>query len=106
MTFVKPSAYWMVVTLKSGTQLKTLVTEYVVRWDTITGQLCELEWATHPASPIRLRKIDLSEVAAVHSDFTHLQHAGPGVLSGQVVKHGGLAENCSMPGCRSDLSVD
>ena len=60
---------WMVVTLKSGHQFHTRVTEYTVKHHPISEQFTGMSWTTHEDSPTRLTRLDLEQVAMVHTEF-------------------------------------
>jgi hypothetical protein len=59
--------FTMVVTLKSGTQIRTQVTAYTVGRNGL-GALARLKWAGADGADAALQYIDLEEVAAVHSE--------------------------------------
>ena len=59
---------WMVLTFKRGAQIRTLVHEYTVRENGL-NHLVGITWSTHEDSPTRLMKFDISEVAAVHTEY-------------------------------------
>lgn len=61
--------FWMVITLKSGTQAQMMVTEYTIKRAPITGQLTSMNWTRHPDSPTNLTELDLAEVAMVHTEW-------------------------------------
>jgi hypothetical protein len=60
---------WMVVTLKSGAQLRALVEQYVVKRCPITGLFTRIEWTHHESSPTKLAALSIDEVAAVHTEY-------------------------------------
>lgn len=62
----------MVITLKSGVQLKTKVTEYTIGRNGL-GSLVTLKWTTADDSDTRIRYFDLDEVAAVHTEWLRAQ---------------------------------
>ena len=66
---------WMVVTLKSGTQLRMKVTEYTVSRHVVTQHLDKLSWVKHSTSPTKLTELDLGEVAAIHTEYMETPNA-------------------------------
>jgi hypothetical protein len=58
----------MVITLKSGTQISTQVEEYTLGRNPLGG-LTKLEWTATESADSRLKYLDLSEVAAVHTEW-------------------------------------
>lgn len=59
----------MVVTLKSGVQIRTQVTEYSVGRGGLSDQMTSLKWSFDEDGDSRLRYVDLAEVVAVHSEW-------------------------------------
>lgn len=60
--------FTMVVTLKSGTQIRAQVTEYTVGRAPLGGALARLRWTGGEDADAALQYLDLDEVAAVHSE--------------------------------------
>lgn len=59
----------MVVTLKSGVQIKADVEEYTTKKSPIFGELRGLEWKTTDQPTVVISWIDAGEVAAIHAEF-------------------------------------
>ena len=60
--------FTMVVTLKSGAQIRSQVTEYTVGRNALGGGLARLRWTGGEDADAALQFLDLDEVAAVHSE--------------------------------------
>jgi hypothetical protein len=59
--------FTMVVTLKSGTQIRFEVTEYTVGRNGL-NELARLKWTGAEGADTNLQYLSLDEVAAVHSE--------------------------------------
>jgi hypothetical protein len=59
---------FMVVTLKSGVQIRTEVSEYTVR-RTRADQLVGLKWQATESTEASIEHLDMAEVAAVHTEW-------------------------------------
>lgn len=60
--------FTMVVTLKSGAQIRAQVTAYTVGRAALGGDLARLKWTGAEDADASLQYLDLGEVAAVHSE--------------------------------------
>lgn len=59
----------MVVTLKSGVQLRFEVEEYTVKRNPLTKQFEGLDWTWTQPVQSNLRYVNADEIAAVHSEW-------------------------------------
>ena len=59
----------MVITLKNGVQIKADVEDYTIGRSPMFGDLSELKWTSTERPAARVQWLDLSEVAAIHSEF-------------------------------------
>lgn len=59
--------FTMVVTMKSGAQIRVPVTEYTLGRNGL-GNLARLKWTRAEGSGVNLEYLSLEEVAAVHSE--------------------------------------
>ena len=59
----------MVVTLKSGTQIKADVEDYTTQRSPIFGELRGLKWRTTEQPSVVLSWLNPAEVAAIHAEF-------------------------------------
>jgi hypothetical protein len=59
---------FMVVTLKSGQQIRMKVSEYTVAHNGL-GELARLNWTCAEDTAAMIRHLDLGEVAAVHTEW-------------------------------------
>jgi hypothetical protein len=59
----------MVVTLKSGVQIKADVEDSTVGRSPVFGELRELKWTSTERPTVRIQWLDMGEVAAVHAEF-------------------------------------
>lgn len=60
---------FMVVTLKSGVQLRFEVDEYTVKRNPLTKQFEGLDWTWTQPVQSNLRYVNADEIAAVHSEW-------------------------------------
>lgn len=58
----------MVVTLKSGVQIRMDVSEYTVQLNGLNA-IAGLKWAGTDSSDTSLRYVDLDEIAAIHTEW-------------------------------------
>ena len=65
---------FMVVTLKSGVQLRFEVDEYTVKRNPLTNQFEGLDWTWTQPVQSNLRYVNPEEIAAVHSEWGQLQN--------------------------------
>lgn len=56
----------MVLTLKSGTQIRIEVTEFTTRKDLAGTEFSQLSWVTPETAKTKLHSLILSEIACVH----------------------------------------
>jgi hypothetical protein len=59
----------MVVTLKSGVQIKADVEDSTVGRSAVFGELREPKWTSTERPAVRIQWLDMGEVAAVHAEF-------------------------------------
>jgi len=59
----------MVVTLKSGVQIKADVAEYTTQKSPIFGELRGLKWTTTEQPRVVISWVNSSEIAAIHAEF-------------------------------------
>ena len=59
----------MVVTLKSGVQIKADIEDSAIGKSPVFGELRELKWTTTGRPDVQIQWLDLNEVAAVHTEF-------------------------------------
>lgn len=59
----------MVVTLKSGVQIKADVEEATIGRSAVFGELRDLKWTSTERPAVRISWLDMNEVAAVHAEF-------------------------------------
>jgi hypothetical protein len=65
----EPFVFVMVITLKSGTQIRQRVTGYRIERCPLTRELSQVEWALHRFSQVKITELNLGEVAAIHSEY-------------------------------------
>lgn len=58
----------MVITLKSGVQIKADVEEFTTGRSPVFGELRELKWTSTERPDVRISWLAISEVAAVHAE--------------------------------------
>jgi hypothetical protein len=58
----------MVVTLKSGTQIRMRVSEYTIQRSPLR-ELVGIKWTATEDNTVSLKYLDVDEVAAIHSEF-------------------------------------
>lgn len=59
----------MVVTLKSGIQIRQTVEEYTVEKSALLGELRGLKWTFGDTHDVNIKWMDVGEVAAIHSEL-------------------------------------
>lgn len=59
----------MVVTLKSGVQIKSDVEEYTTQKSPIFGELRGLKWTTTEQPTVVISWVNPDEIAAIHAEF-------------------------------------
>jgi hypothetical protein len=59
----------MVITLKSGVQIKADVEDCTVGRSQVFGELRDLKWTSTERPGVRIGWLDMGEVAAVHAEF-------------------------------------
>ena len=59
----------MVVTLKSGVQIKADVEDFTTGASPVFGELRNLKWTTTERPEVRINWLDMGEVAAVHAEI-------------------------------------
>jgi hypothetical protein len=67
----------MVVTLKSGVQIKAEVEEFSTGTSSLFGELRTLAWTESERAAVRLNWLDRGEVAAVHAEFDEEEGCTP-----------------------------
>ncbi|HLU96224.1 MAG TPA: hypothetical protein VKZ89_05230, partial [Thermobifida alba] len=75
MSADRPDATWMVVTLKSGVQIRVRVTGCASERNRISKQITRLTWDYADEDPPEIVHLDLTEVAAVHTERPGEQEA-------------------------------
>ena len=61
-------AFTMVVTLKSGTQIRVQVTDYSIGRNRL-GDFARLKWTSAGAPAATLTYVDVDEIVAIHSEW-------------------------------------
>jgi len=61
----------MVITLKSGVQIKADVEDFTTGASPIFGELRNLKWTTTEQPEVTISWLDISEVASVHAERTY-----------------------------------
>ena len=64
---VKPGPVMMVVTLKSGTQIRVKVGDYTIQRNGLQ-ELVGLKWTATEDNTVNLQFLDIKEIAAIHSE--------------------------------------
>ena len=59
----------IVITLKSGVQIKADVEDCTIGKSPVFGELRELKWTTTEQPAVKLGWLDINEVAAVHAEL-------------------------------------
>ena len=59
----------MVVTLKSGVQIKADVEDFTTGTSAVLGELRNLKWTSAERPAVRIQWLDMGEVAAVHAEY-------------------------------------
>jgi hypothetical protein len=67
----KASTMKMVITLKSGVQIKADVEDFTTGTSPVFGELRNLKWTTTEQPGVVVSWLDISEVAAVHGEFSY-----------------------------------
>lgn len=62
----------MVLTLRSGTQLRSYVVDYKVTSDALTGEITGLTWEAHPDAASQLKAVQMEDIAAVATEELHV----------------------------------
>lgn len=61
----------MVVTLKSGIQIRAAVEDFTTGASPVLGELRNLKWTATQRAHVQIHWLDISEVAAVHAEFSY-----------------------------------
>jgi hypothetical protein len=61
----------MVITLKSGVQIKADVEGLTTGVSPVFGELRNLKWTTTEQPEVRISWLDIGEVAAVHAEYSY-----------------------------------
>lgn len=67
----KASTMRMVITLKSGVQIKADVEDCTIGRSPVFGELRELKWTTTDRPAVTIGWLDMNEVAAVHAERSY-----------------------------------
>jgi hypothetical protein len=67
----KASSMKMVITLKSGVQIKADVEDFTTGTSPLFSDLRTLKWTTTERPGAVVQWLDISEVAAVHGEFSY-----------------------------------
>lgn len=59
----------MVITLKSGVQIKADVEDCTIGRSPVFGELRELKWTLPEEPDVKIGWLDINEVAAVHAEY-------------------------------------
>ncbi len=66
----------MVITLKSGVQIKADVEDFTTGTSAVLGELRELKWTAAGRPEVQVNWLDIGEVAAVHAEFSYSAEDG------------------------------
>lgn len=69
--------FYMVITFKSGAQIRAKVTGYTIGRNLVTKELQTVEWTTADDSETTIRYFDMDEVVAVHTEWIPAVDAPP-----------------------------
>lgn len=59
----------MVITLKSGVQIKADVETFTTGTAQLSGELCNLKWTSTDRPHVKINWMDANEIAAVHAEY-------------------------------------
>jgi hypothetical protein len=72
----------MVVTLKSGVQIKADVETFTTGTAQLSGELRNLKWTTTEQPGVKINWLNLEEIAAVHAEYDWAGEDAPDALAG------------------------